>query len=114
MYGVYKSDSLEDLINTVHKLHNKTTWNEKLFAGQIKDWYYYYLTSRGINQYAVNSILFLAMVREKYVKMYEIPQSINTILSSDKSFVKRVFTHNSLITFKIGCHSAKVKRSCTN
>ena len=71
MYGVYNSDTLEDLINTVHKLHNKTTWNEKLFAGQIKDWYYYYLTSRGVNQYAVNSILFLTMVREKYVKMYE-------------------------------------------
>ena len=71
MYGGYNSDTLEDLINTVHKLHNKTTWNEKLFAGQIKDWYYYYLTSRGVNQYAVNSILFLTTVREKYVKMYQ-------------------------------------------
>ena len=68
MYCVYNSDTLEDLINTVHKLHNKTTWNEKLFVGQIKDWYYYHLTSRGVNQYAVNSILFLTMVREKYVK----------------------------------------------
>ena len=36
MYGVYNSDTLEDLISTAHKLHNKTTWNEKLFAGQIK------------------------------------------------------------------------------
>ena len=33
MYGVYNSDTLEDLIDTVHKLHNKSTWNEKLFAG---------------------------------------------------------------------------------
>ena len=64
MYGVYNSDTLEDLINTVHKLHNKITWNEKLFAGQIKDWYYYYLTSRGVNQYAVNSILFLTTLRK--------------------------------------------------
>ena len=68
MYGVYNSDTLEDLINTVHKLNNKTTWNEKLFSGQIKDWYYYYLTSGGVNQYAVNSILFLTTVQEKYVK----------------------------------------------
>ena len=30
MYGVYNSDTLEDLINTVQKLHNKTTWNERL------------------------------------------------------------------------------------
>ena len=25
MYGVYNSDTLEDLIKTVHKLHNTTT-----------------------------------------------------------------------------------------
>ena len=31
MYGVYNSDTLEDLIDTVHKLHNRTTWNENLF-----------------------------------------------------------------------------------
>ena len=114
MYGVYNSDTLEDLINTVHKLHNKTTWNEKLFAGQIKDWYYYYLTSRGVNQYAVNSILFLTMVREKYVEMYK--RFLNQLkqYSQAMSFVKRLFTYNSLITFKIGCHSAKGRRSCAN
>ena len=42
MYGVYNSDTLEDLIDTVHKLHNRTMWNEKLFAGQIDNWYNYY------------------------------------------------------------------------
>ena len=40
MYGVYNLDTLEDLINTVHKLHNKTTRNERLFSGQIKDLYH--------------------------------------------------------------------------
>ena len=71
MYGIYNSDTLEDLIKTVHKLHNTTTWNEKLFSGQIKDWYSWYLTTRGIHQYVINSILFLTTVRGKYVKMYE-------------------------------------------
>ena len=71
MYGIYNSDTLEHLIKTVHKLHNITTWNEKLFSGQIKDWYHWYLITRGINQYAINSILFLTTVKEKYVKMYE-------------------------------------------
>ena len=37
MYGIYNSATLEDLINIVHRLHNQTTWNERLFAGQIKD-----------------------------------------------------------------------------
>ena len=43
----------------------------RLFAGQIKDWCHWYLTSRGINHHAINSLLFLTTVREKYVKMYE-------------------------------------------
>ena len=37
MYGMYNSDTLEHLINTVHRLHNRTTWNEKLFSGQIEN-----------------------------------------------------------------------------
>ena len=40
MYGIYNSDNLEALIDTVHRLHNQSTWNEKLFAGQIDNWYH--------------------------------------------------------------------------
>ena len=71
MYGVYNSDTLEDLIDTVHKLHNRATWNEKLFSGLINNWYKYYSSSMGIQHYVINSLLFLTTVREKYVKMYE-------------------------------------------
>ena len=71
MYGMYNSGTLEDLIDTVHKLHNRTTWNEKLLSGQIENWYNYYSSSSGIQHYAINSLLFLTTVREKYVKMYE-------------------------------------------
>ena len=35
MYSIYNSDTLEKLINTVHKMHNKTTWNEKLFDSKL-------------------------------------------------------------------------------
>ena len=71
MYGIYNSDTLEDLIDTVHKLHNRTTWNEKLFSGQIDNWYNYYSSFSGVQHYAINSLLFLTTIREKYVKMYE-------------------------------------------
>ena len=71
MYGMYNSDTLEDLIDTVHKLHNRTTWNEKLLSGQIENWYNYYSSSSGIQHYAINSLLFLTTVREKYIKMYK-------------------------------------------
>ena len=71
MYGMYNSDSLEDLIDMVHKLHNRTTWNEKVFSGQITNWYNYYSSSSGMQHYTINSLLFLTTVREKYVKVYE-------------------------------------------
>ena len=68
MYGIYNSDTLESLIDTVHRLHNQSTWNEKLFAGQIEDWYHWYLSVKGINHYAINSLLFLTTTTEKICK----------------------------------------------
>ena len=38
MYGVYNSDTLKDLIDTVHRMQNFTTWNEKTFTGKLHDW----------------------------------------------------------------------------
>ena len=71
MYGVYNSDTLTDLIDTVHKMQNFTTWNEKTFAGKLHDWMEIYSQDEGMHNYAINSILFLTTIREKYVKMYE-------------------------------------------
>ena len=68
LYGIYNSDTLEALIDTVHRLHNQSTWNEKLFVGKIEDWYCWYLSERAVNHYAINSMLFLTTTREKYVK----------------------------------------------
>ena len=33
MYGIYKAETIEKMVNTVEKMHNKTTWNERLFGG---------------------------------------------------------------------------------
>ena len=71
MYGVYNSDTLKDLIDTVHRMQNFTTWNEKTCAGRLHDWMELYSHDEGVNHYAINSVLFLTTVREIYVKMYE-------------------------------------------
>ena len=71
MYGIYNSDTLTDLIDTVHRMQNFTTWNEKTFAGKLHDWMELYSQEKGICNYAINSVLFLTRVREKYVKMYK-------------------------------------------
>ena len=71
MYGVYNSDTLTDLTDTVHRMHNFTALNEKMFAGKLHDWIELYSQDEGLHNYAINSVIFLTMVREKYVKMYE-------------------------------------------
>ena len=71
MYGVYNSDTLTDLIDTVHRMQNFTTWNEKTSAGKLHNWMEIYSQDEGLHNYAINSVLFLTTVREKYVKMYE-------------------------------------------
>ena len=38
MYGKYNSDTLMDLIETVHKMYNVTTWKEKIFVGTMDKW----------------------------------------------------------------------------
>ena len=46
VWYIYNPDTLETLIDTVHRLHNQTTWNEQLFAGKINNWYGWYLLEK--------------------------------------------------------------------
>ena len=102
MYGVYNSDTLTDLIDTVHRMQNFTTWNEKTFAGKLHDWMELYSHNKGVYNYAINSVLFLTMVREKYVKMYErFIEELKLYSKAIRSFIKRVFTHLFTTSIKI-------------
>ena len=72
MYGKYNSDTLIDLIDTVHHMQNLTTWKEKMFVGKMTNWVKKELAkSKNEFAYCVDTILFLTTVRERYVKMYE-------------------------------------------
>ena len=71
MYGVYNVDTLEKLIQMVHKMNNRSVWYEKLYAGQVNNWFEKYSASQGINHYAIHSLLYLRTIQEKYIKMYE-------------------------------------------
>ena len=72
MYGVYNSETLEKLINTVFHIHNTTFSRERLFAGQQSS-----LTLRslyanllGLHHYSINSLLYLRTVQGKYIALY--------------------------------------------
>ena len=72
MYGKYNSDTLMDLIETVHKMHNVTTWKEKIFTGTMHKWLKNQLVnSNSEYSYAIDSMYFLTTIKEKYVRMYE-------------------------------------------
>ena len=72
MYGKYNSDTLMDLIDTVHPMQNLTTWKEKMFVGTMTNRVKKELAkSKNEFAYSVDTILFLTTIREKYVKMYE-------------------------------------------
>ena len=71
--------------------------------------------TRGINQYAINSILFLTTVREKYVNMYErflnqLKKYAQAIRVLSKGYLP-IFT---LITLQIKHNTTKGKTSSTD
>ena len=57
MYGVYNVDTLEKLIQMVHKMNNRSVWYEKLYAGHVNKWFEMYSASQGANYYAIHSLL---------------------------------------------------------
>ena len=73
MYGIYNAETSEKLINTVYCIHNFTSPNEKLFAGQQGTVLLQpiYTNIQGIQHYSINSLLHLSIVKEKYVSMYK-------------------------------------------
>ena len=113
MYGVYNSDTLTDIIDTVHRMQNFTTWKEKTFAGKLHDWMELYAPDKGVCNYAISSVLFLTTVREKYVKMYERFIEELTLYFKAISLIKRVSTHFSITTIKIRENSKRSEnRNC--
>ena len=73
MYGAYNAETLEELINTVHNIHNTTSSYERLFVGKQSS-----LTLRslyanilGLQHYSINSFLYLKTVQDKYIALYK-------------------------------------------
>ena len=74
MYGVYNEETLEKLIKTVHTLHSRQSMYEKLLTGQIAKAYEYYSQmhgDHGIQHYAINSMLYLRTIKDKYIELYK-------------------------------------------
>ena len=111
MYGVYNVDTLEKLIQMVHKMNNRSVWYERLYAGHVNKWFEMYSASQGANYYAIHSLLYLRTIQEKYIKMYKrFCKSVKRIFASDKNFVKWLFTYISFTAFKISKNITEIKQ----
>ena len=60
MYGIYNVEMLEKLINTVHKIHNRSS-HKRLFGGQQGSLTLglLYANSSSLHHYSINSLLCL-------------------------------------------------------
>ena len=73
MYGIYNTETLERLVKTVQVMHSRHSLIENLFTGQTVAAYETYLQmhgARGIQHYMINSMLYLQMIKDKYIEMY--------------------------------------------
>ena len=73
MYGIYNAETLENLVETVHTLHSRQILYENLFAGSTSAAYESYSQMHGlhgIQHYAINSMLYLRTIKDKYIDIY--------------------------------------------
>ena len=114
MYGIYNTETLEKLINTVHEIHYVTSSHAKLFAGEHNPTLFrmLYTDASGTQQYAINSLLFLRVIQDKYISLYrELITQLCTYVSTIRVLVKG-YLHNTLLTpRKLQGILAEVKKS---
>ena len=114
MYGIYNAETLEKLINTVQEIHNVTSSHEKLFAGEYNPTLFrmLYTDALGIEQYAINSLLFLRVIQDKYISLYrELITQLCTYTSAIRVLAKGYLPNTLITPRKLQEILAKVKKS---
>ena len=70
---IFNAETLEKLVKTVHALHDHQSRYKSLFASQATVAYESYSQMHGVHgiqHYAVNSMLYLCTIKEKYIEIY--------------------------------------------
>ena len=115
MYGIYNAETLENLVKTVHALHGRQTLYKGLFAGQTSAAYEAYSQmhgTHGIQHYTVNSMLYLQMIKDKYIEIYSEFISQLQIYAKAVRILAKGYLHNfTCDTIKITRNSRCSKRS---
>ena len=65
----YNSDTLTNLIDTVHRMHNLTSLKERLFVGRVNEWLKQQLTHYNDElSYSITTLLFLRTINENMLE----------------------------------------------
>ena len=113
MYGIYNAETLEKLINTVHKIH-VTSSHEELFAGEHNPAVFrlLYPNAFGVQQHAFNSLLFLRVVQDKYISLYrELITQLRSYVSAITILAKGYLPTTLITPNKLQGILAEVKKS---
>ena len=73
MYGIYNAETLEKLVKTEQVIHSRQSLIEGLFAGKSAAAYEAYSHMHGqcgIQHYMMNFMLYLHVIKDKYIKIY--------------------------------------------
>ena len=100
IYGIYNTETLEKLINTVHNIHNMTSSHERLFAGQHSSLTLKWLHANclDLHYYSINSLLYLRTIHDKYIALYrELISQLHINISAIRILAKG-YLPNTLIT----------------
>ena len=114
MYGIYNAETLEKLIHTLHEIHNATSSHEKLFAGEHNPTLFrlLYMDALGIQQYAINSLLFLRVIQGKYISLYrELITQLHSYISAIRVLAKGHLPTTLLTPRKLQGILAEFKKS---
>ena len=73
MYGIYNTETLEKLVDKVQQIHNTTSSDERLFAGQQSSLALrsLYTNAVGLQHYSIKSLFYLRTVHNKYIALYK-------------------------------------------
>ena len=114
MYGIYNAEMLEKLIKTVHKIHNTTSFHERLFAGEQNHAIFriLYAHSLGLQHYSTNSLLYLRIIQDKYVGLYrELITQLHTYVSAIRMLAKGYLPNSLIKPAKLQDILAEIKKS---
>ena len=114
MYGIYNAETLEKLINTVHEIHNVTSSHKKLYAGEHNPSLFrmLYMDALGIQQYVINSLLFIRIIQDKYISLYrELITQLHIYVSTIRILAKGYLPNTLLTPKRLQGILSEVKRS---